>query len=404
MVWLLMASALGGDLRVVGGHPAAAGDWPDAAAVMFGKDQGCTGVLVAPDVVLTAGHCAGGIKAVRLNVTDYDDLSTGEEIRVTKTTAYPGYWGKHDIAVLKLERASVYPPRRIALDCVLDEHLSEGAEVAVVGWGATDVWGNDYGTILMEAFTTVTDPDCSEMPGCWGVDDELGAGGDGIDACYGDSGGPLYLLTDDGAYVVGLTSRSYDGVDKPCEEGGIYTRPDAVVAWIESTAGVTLERPDCGTEGNRPPEPTADAIVVEQGAIGTTTVRPGDPDGSDTHAFVVIAPPQHGTAEVDGLGVVTYFPDADFVGADDLVVLVTDGGGLFGEAPIAVEVTASTADTDAASDTDEIDTDNTRTPDDDDLDGEIGGGCGCAAVPSPAAGFALLALVPWLLRRRPRTS
>src|SRR5438270_12089507 len=48
---------------VIGGHTSADGKWPDAVAVLFkdsqgGDSQSCTGVLIAPTLVLTAGHCA----------------------------------------------------------------------------------------------------------------------------------------------------------------------------------------------------------------------------------------------------------------------------------------------------------------------------------------------------------
>ena len=39
-------------------------------------------------------------------------------------------------------------------------------------------------------------------------DGELGAGGMGIDTCPGDSGGPLYLPTDFGTFLAGVTSPS----------------------------------------------------------------------------------------------------------------------------------------------------------------------------------------------------
>ena len=45
------------DAQVVGGTPVAPGTWPDAVAVI-GATGTCSGTLVAPDVVLTAGHCA----------------------------------------------------------------------------------------------------------------------------------------------------------------------------------------------------------------------------------------------------------------------------------------------------------------------------------------------------------
>lgn len=47
--------------HVIGGENAMAGKWPDVAAILFpvlgGDEPLCTGTLVAPTVVLTAGHC-----------------------------------------------------------------------------------------------------------------------------------------------------------------------------------------------------------------------------------------------------------------------------------------------------------------------------------------------------------
>src|SRR5262245_43467687 len=41
---------------VVGGTAVPPGKWPDAVAVLA-PTAACTGTLIAPDVVLTAGHC-----------------------------------------------------------------------------------------------------------------------------------------------------------------------------------------------------------------------------------------------------------------------------------------------------------------------------------------------------------
>src|ERR1700712_936329 len=44
-------------LAIVGGHDAAAGAFPSIAEVHLGKSFLCTGTLIAPGYLLTAGHC-----------------------------------------------------------------------------------------------------------------------------------------------------------------------------------------------------------------------------------------------------------------------------------------------------------------------------------------------------------
>ncbi len=254
--------------RVVGGEDAPAGSWPDAAAVMFGNEQGCTGTLIAPDVVLTAAHCAGGITHVLLDTVDYE--AGGERIAVAETIVADRWQTHYDVALLILEEDSTVEPRIIARGCALDRFLYEGAEVSIVGYGATNPAGTRYGSRLQQASSTVRDPDCTDLAmGCMrpvSPGGELLAGGDGVDSCYGDSGGPLYLIPADKgsrskrrmdynlvaqddapeqAYLVGITSRGVEVGNMDCSEGGIYVRPDAVIDWIESSADVVLPQPSC---------------------------------------------------------------------------------------------------------------------------------------------------------------
>ena len=88
MAFASMPAQADDNLRVVGGQRAQAGVWPDTAAVVFsGNSVGCTGVLVAPNVVLTAGHCIGGITDVILDSIDYTS-NQGERIRVQREIEY----------------------------------------------------------------------------------------------------------------------------------------------------------------------------------------------------------------------------------------------------------------------------------------------------------------------------
>jgi hypothetical protein len=302
-------------------------------------------------VVMTAGHCMGGITRVRIGTNDY--ASGGEFIRVVSEHEYPNSWTTVDVGVLVLEEESSFEPRTIAQDCVLDD-LHDGAQVQIVGFGAVDIWGNQYTNHLMEARTTVNDHDCSDLwSGCNGSvspGGEISAGGGGVDACYGDSGGPLYLLTDKGDYLVGITSRSYANVWAPCEEGGIYGRPDYVVDWVESVTGRTLPEPDCGqeedeggTEGGSTDEGSqsegesgedillveAPVLIVPEGSSAWSRLSVSRIDGLPPGpvSFSIVRSPDEGEAEIAEDGVLRFSAPAGFIGDDSLVVLVSDGSG-----------------------------------------------------------------------------
>ena len=89
-----------GAAPIVGGETVPAGRWPDTVAVL-GTGGSCTGTLIAPDLVLTAGHCAK-INPVRVvaNTTDYAQPE-GIKVNVTRTTAYPNWQTMYDIAVVE---------------------------------------------------------------------------------------------------------------------------------------------------------------------------------------------------------------------------------------------------------------------------------------------------------------
>ena len=66
---------------VVNGEPADEGAWEDAVGiVMYGSYVGCTGTLIHPKVVLTAGHCVGAITDAVIGSTDW--TRNGEMIGV----------------------------------------------------------------------------------------------------------------------------------------------------------------------------------------------------------------------------------------------------------------------------------------------------------------------------------
>src|SRR3954453_22387654 len=52
-----LAVAASPSMAIVGGSDASAGEYPSVAEITFGQSFLCTGTLIAPDYVLTAGHC-----------------------------------------------------------------------------------------------------------------------------------------------------------------------------------------------------------------------------------------------------------------------------------------------------------------------------------------------------------
>ena len=273
-VWSSVAIGAGDAGSVVGGTPVADGDWPDAVAVL-GTRGTCSGTLIAPDVVLTAGHCID--VTPWLVVVDTTDVATdaGERIGVRAAIAYPDWESTFDVGVLVLDRPAAVPPRAVARTCTMHDHLRRDAELVVVGFGAADPRGDDN-TAKLQATVRVTDPRCTVDPSCAEAIDPGGefiAGGarDPGDACFGDSGGPAYMATASGPVVAGVVSRGLAG-DWACGGGTVYVRTDRVAAWIEDVTGRRLVRPACEGGGDDPgdagDEATAGCAATRSGGSG----------------------------------------------------------------------------------------------------------------------------------------
>jgi len=283
---------------ITGGMPAQAGAWPSIVSIQAEEVHKCTGVLVAPTVVLTAGHCdAPELDTVFVGGTDLWDFTTGEVIPIASRVRYPESWASYDLTLVELTEPATALPSPIARACALP-HLKDGATVELVGFGATDVWGTIATHVLMEARTTITDADCSrEDAGCHirvQPGGEFIAGGNGVDTCTGDSGGPAFLWTPWGEPVLaGLTSRAASPSETPCGDGGIYVRADAVADWVETTSGIQLTDPDCDADPIIARDPSASPRPWSDTSIDTGALpeRPSGPAGGCGCASQPAGPP-----------------------------------------------------------------------------------------------------------------
>jgi secreted trypsin-like serine protease len=224
--------------RIIGGAPTT--DYPHCVAVGSLQRFCCTGTLIAPKAVLTAGHCATGGCAQRIFVGPDIDGS-GAIVGVKDVVVHPKWVpdsvdSPHDdLAVLRLEQPveDVEPCRIASLD-----DLAQAQTTRLVGYGMTDVYAQGgYGVRRMvDVGIASNDPRYGAR-----LDSEFVAGMPNLDrdSCRGDSGGPAYIDVDGEWLLGGAVSRA-TGIWKPprrCGDGGVYTRVAYYEDWLHQVLG-----------------------------------------------------------------------------------------------------------------------------------------------------------------------
>jgi secreted trypsin-like serine protease len=205
---------------IVGGNDASPGEYPAVAQISYGLFS-CTGTLIAPDTVLTAGHCssvdAGVVGTpvtwpaplIDVRIGGHRD-GEGERVPVRSVVAHQNYLATkgYDISLLKLSRASTKAPVKVA-GAGERALWNPGVMETIVGWGRTTEGGETPDVVQEAQVPITTDAYCAGIYPEFAVRTMVCAGypEGGIDSCQGDSGGPMFGRAADGSLrVVGVTS------------------------------------------------------------------------------------------------------------------------------------------------------------------------------------------------------
>src|SRR4051795_3538697 len=235
---------------VVGGNDASPGEYPAIAEITFGPFE-CTGTLIAPDWVLSAGHCGSVTGAAVASPVSWPaplinvriggrHPGEGEQAPVQQVYLNPKYLltSGYDISLLKLKGAASKPPVKVA-GAGERSLWNPGVSETIVGWGATQEGGDLPDTLQEGQVPITTDAYCAGAYSDFDPQTMLCAGfpQGGVDTCQGDSGGPMFGRDAAGTLkVVGATSFG-EGCARP-NKPGVYARVgDSVLReWIRSQA------------------------------------------------------------------------------------------------------------------------------------------------------------------------
>jgi hypothetical protein len=216
------AQAIVGGSMDNGSHPAA------GALFVPGPNGGlvpeCSGVLIAPRVFLTAGHCTNyAIAMGGAYVVFGDTLNPGSWTPIQGTAVTDPAFGHdssdpHDLGVILLDQNAPAAPATLpAAGGAADRLAKDGVALLSVGYGYSERLGKGF--VYDGLRHAAAMPVVSQTATLLRISSQTGA-----QLCFGDSGGPQYLPGT--STVVSVTS----GGNPVCNGKATATRLDSASA------------------------------------------------------------------------------------------------------------------------------------------------------------------------------